>query len=366
MKQFSYLLTPVLFILATTAMLAQESTTTVGGYGELHYNEPEGSAKGQLDFHRFVIYLGHEFNEWISFTSEVELEHAVVSNEENTGELAVEQAYLELRPFERYGFRAGIVLAPVGLVNQYHEPPTFNGVERPNFHKSLVPSTWREAGAGVFGNPLDNLSFHLYTLAGFAADGFSAKDGLRGGRQLALHASTADMGLTGRVDYMPVNGLAVGASFYTGGSTHGVDSLESGNVSMLAADLRYSVGHFQLRTEAVLISVGDADRINSAFGRSVADEMSGWYAEAAYDVLPHLTDTAQRLLLFARYEVINTQASTTGFDPIAKYDRTETTIGLTWLPVSSVVLKADYQLFGNASTDDPTGQFNAGIGYAFF
>ena len=346
---------------------AQEASTTIGGYGELHYNEPEGTAKGQLDFHRFVIYLNHEFNDWIGFYSETEIEHTYVSSEEGTGELSIEQAYVELRPWELLGFRAGILLAPVGIINQYHEPPTFHGVERPRFHSIILPTTWREAGAGVFGAPMDNLHYQLYMISSFEATGLSGSSGLRGGRQKALLASTANMALTGRVDYMPVLGLNLGGSFFTGGTTGGNEALGDGTVTILAGDVRYGIGNLALRAEAATVSIADADRINAALNKDVADQLFGWYVEAAYDVLPHLAaDTEQQLFVFGRYEKNNTHASVTGFTANEAYDRTDITAGFSWKPTANVVFKLDYQLFDDARDSDARGQLNAGVGYAFF
>lgn len=353
-------------VFAAAPLAAQESSTMVGGYGELHYNEPEGGAKGQLDFHRFVIYLNHEFNDWIGFYSETEIEHTYVSNSERSGELSIEQALLEFRPWQNYGFRAGIMLPPVGIINLIHEPPTFHGVERPNFHRHIIPTTWREAGIGFYGAPLHNLQFQVYAVSSFTAGGLSAGSGLRGGRQKAIRSSTADMGVTGRVDYMPVLGLNLGASFFTGGVGHGTPTLDDAGVTMLAADARYSVGHLQLRAEGAMVSISDAEAINALYDNMVADRFNGWYAEAAYNVLPFFSGTLQQLFVFGRYEMYDTQAETTGFDPIEAFDRTDITIGLTYKPDVNVAVKLDYQLFDDARDLDGRGQLNAGIGYAFF
>ncbi|PLX33264.1 MAG: hypothetical protein C0600_00815 [Ignavibacteria bacterium] len=356
----------LLLLIAASSAQAQESSTTVGGYGELHYNEPEGSAGGKLDFHRFVIYLNHEFNDWISFASETEIEHTYVAGEGTPGELSIEQAYLELRPWDDYGFRAGIVLPPVGIINQYHEPNTFHGVERPNFHKVIIPTTWREAGLGFFGAPAHSLQFQVYTVSSFKANGLSGSSGLRGGRQKAANASTKDMALTGRVDYLPVLGLSLGASFFAGGVSQGIDALGDAGVTIVAGDARYSTGNLQLRGEVAMISISDAEKVNAAFDNSVADQLNGWYLEAAYNILPHLADSEQQLFLFGRYEAYNTHADVTGFEAMDAYDRTDLTVGVTYKPDANVALKLDYQMFDDARDTDGKGQLNAGIGYAFF
>jgi len=91
--------------------------------------------------HRLVIFIGHKFNDKLSFFSEIELEHVK--------EIYVEQAFLEYKLTSWMNLRGGLVLIPMGIVNEYHEPPTFNGVERPNLDKYIVPTTWREIGLGL-------------------------------------------------------------------------------------------------------------------------------------------------------------------------------------------------------------------------
>jgi len=174
------------------------------------------------------------------------------------------------------------------------------------------------------------------------------------------------MGLTGRVDYMPLLGLSLGASFFTGGVSMGNDALGDAAVTVLAGDIRYATGNLQLRAEAAMISVADAEKLNAAFDKNVADQMNGWYAEAAYNFLPHLAESTQQLFVFGRYEMYNTQADVTGFEAMDMYDRTDVTVGLSWLPTGNVAVKMDYQLFDDARDLDGKGQFNAGIGYAFF
>ena len=47
----------------------------------------------------------------------------------------------ELRPFNA---RAGLMLIPMGLVNEQHEPTAALGVRRPDVEDVIIPSTWRE------------------------------------------------------------------------------------------------------------------------------------------------------------------------------------------------------------------------------
>jgi hypothetical protein len=346
-----------------------QSPTTVGGYGELHYNEPDGSKKGQLDFHRFVVYLNHSFNEKLVFRSEIELEHTLIeAGEPEGGELSLEQAFLEYRLNTAIGFRGGILLVPVGLINLYHEPPTFHGVERPAVDHAIIPTTWREAGAGVFGQITDALSYQAYVVAGLDASGFSASSGLRGGRQRAFESSTSNPSLTGRLDLVALEGLQVGGSFFVGASAGSNDTIGTATVTLWSADVRARVDRFAFRAVGALGTIGDAERINTAYGKSVAEKITGFYLEGAYDVLPLFApDTEQEVFLFARYEKYNTQARTTG-PPLEQYNRENIVFGLTYLPVYNVALKFDYTFFRNAlnSGSSPnSSQLNLGVGYYF-
>ena len=137
------------------------SNTTVGGYGELHYNNlsnGKGTDKKVLDLHRFVIFVNHEFNDDIRFFSEFEIEHAFISDNNdgsgNTspGEVEVEQAFVQFDIGENTNVDAGVFLIPVGILNETHEPPTFYGVERNPVEKNIIPVTWWEGGAMLSGH----------------------------------------------------------------------------------------------------------------------------------------------------------------------------------------------------------------------
>lgn len=60
------------------------SDTTIGGYGEMHYNNLDSGK--EIDFHRFVLFFNHEFSDRLRFFSDLELEHAL-SGEGQPGEV---------------------------------------------------------------------------------------------------------------------------------------------------------------------------------------------------------------------------------------------------------------------------------------
>ncbi len=369
-----------LFILLIAAALAPGRAgaqggeqTTVGGYGELHYNEPDGSKRGELDFHRFVIYYAHAFSDAVSFQSEVELEHTrIEAGEDAGGELALEQAYLDWRFAGTTGLRAGLLLIPVGIVNERHEPATFNGVERPNVDRTIIPSTWREAGLGLYGRLSDELSFQAYVVAGLQADGFTGSGGIRGGRQNGFRSDPSNPSFTGRLDYAAGSSLRLGASGFAGNTTGGASSLGGGTLLLVSGDGELTEGLFRLRAVGAYGSVADAAKINDAYRdtsgalvKTIGDSFYGFYAEGSYNILPHIdAATTTELYLFTRYERYNTQASVSGFQANPANDREEITVGATLKPTYNTAFKVDYQFLNNDAGRNAK-MLNFGIGYQF-
>ena len=158
--------------------------TTIGGYGELHYNNINNDGiddKNEIDFHRFVLFFGHEFSDRLRLFSELELEHALAGDDKN-GEVELEQAYIEYDIRDNVQTKGGLFLMPVGILNETHEPPTFYGVERNDVENIIVPSTWWEAGAALNGYYDNGISWDLALTSGLAIptsgdDAFVVRDG---------------------------------------------------------------------------------------------------------------------------------------------------------------------------------------------
>src|SRR5207247_2607217 len=168
---------------------------------------------------RFVVYLAHSFDERLAFRSELEVEDAKIEGGQAGGEVSLEQAYLDYRLGDWITLRTGLVLPPVGIINETHEPPTFNGVERPGFDHDVIPTTWREIGLGAVGTIPggSGLAYRVYVVNGLRADGLSAAEGIREGRQEGRQASFANPSFTGRVEWARP-GVKIGGSFWYGGT----------------------------------------------------------------------------------------------------------------------------------------------------
>lgn len=358
---------------------------SLGGYGEVLYERfaterQDGSPSGQtnqLDVLRAILYVGYKFSDRLLFNSEIEVEHASTGR---SGSVSLEFGYLDYRVVDDFGFRAGLMLVPMGFLNELHEPPTFLGTGRPETERRIIPSTWRENGIGIFGGTR-GFSYRAYVINGFDAigggssnaAGFSAT-GLRGGRQIGSKAVAENFGGALRVDYTGLLGFLLGTSAYLGKSGQDRASTLSPGQTIDAwtviweGHAEYKVHGFDLRGLVAVAGVGDVEEINAAKGltgtSSAGERLVGWYVQAGYDVL-NRTRSQNQLIPYFRFERLNTQDKVpAGFTADPANDRQVITIGAAWKPIAQISVKADYQIHSNAG-DTGVDQLNAAIGYLF-
>ncbi|QXP73956.1 hypothetical protein H0I31_10880 [Tenacibaculum sp. AHE15PA] len=338
---------------------------TVGGYAEAHYNRATGE-NAKLDVHRVVMLFGYKFNERTQFVTEIEFEHVK--------EVYIEQAFLQYTLTDNINLRAGLMLVPMGIVNEYHEPTTFNGVERPSMDKSIVPTTWREIGLGVSGRWDEaSLRYQAYVFNGFISDNdgkyLGGSNGFRNGRQKGAESMMNNVNFSGKVDYYGLPGLRLGLSGYFGRtqSEKAVEDIEGSDVgiAMVGLDARYAYKRFSARGQFIHANVTDSEEYNAYYGSDLGSALQGWYLETAYNLLAQ--DKKQQLIAFARYEDYNTHAATDGgLAENLAYDRDEWTFGLTYKVAPGAAFKADYQFKNNAVDGSQTiKQLNLGFGVWF-
>ena len=355
---------------ATTATPpASSSTGPLSGYMDFHFNK-ERSEPGQLDFHRFVLLFGHSFSERIKFWSELEVEHAFVEGGEEKGEVELEQAYLDFLIKPYFNLRAGMLLAPVGIINERHEPPAFNGVERPFVETFIIPTTWFDAGFGATGEFGNGFRYRAYLMSGLDASQFDAELGLGNGRQHGFRSSFRNPAKTARVEYSGLRRLTLGLSGYSGYAGFNLRSVNP-RVDIVSFDGRYSTGRLDFRGLFARSYVSRARELNFALQRdrgslpNIARQMQGYYMEPAVHVLPRRF--RHDGVVFARYERFNTQyRMPQGFQPLPQFDRSAWVIGATYKPNADVALKFDYVFNRNASSVvRARDAVNVGIGWWF-
>lgn len=351
---------------AAQRILSNSTNTkvTIGGYGEIYYEQPEGK-NGVLNAERLVLFLGYKFNDKTQFVTEIEIEDAK--------KIELEQAFLQYSLNDHVNLRGGLMLVPMGIINEYHEPTTFNGVQRPNMDKSIVPTTWREIGVGVSGKFNEvSLRYQAYMFNGFASlgggDALGGSNGLRNGRQEGADAIISTPSFSAKLDYYGLPGLRLGVSGYFGRSQtedalKNIDGSTVG-ISMLGVDARYAYQRFTARGQFVHAGISDTEKYNTLNNADLGSALQGWYLEGAYNILP--LEKEQELFAFARYEAYDTQASIAG--GLVKnntYDRSDWTLGLSYKIAPGAVVKADYQFKDDASSVDVPNQLNIGLGFWF-
>lgn len=348
---------------------------SLAGYGEMVYENFDDELESgvgvnktsQLDFLRAIIYAGYRFNDRFLFNSEIEFEHASTGQE---GSASVEFAYIDFLANDHLTLRGGLLLVPMGLINEFHEPTVFQGALRPATERRIIPTTWRENGAGVLLS-FDKVSARAYVVNGLRAKGFSS-DGLRGGRQKGSKARADNLAFVGRLDVNPTPGLLLGGSLYRGGSGQG-EFFRNGRELDVMTTIGELHGQFQFRGWDIRglfarAAVDDARDLSLLLGRSlddpVAETLLGGYVQLGYNVLaPHHETMA--LSPYYRFETLDTQNEVPqGFFRNPARDRHFHTLGLEFKPIFNIVIKGDYQWSRN-DADTGLNQFNLGLGYAF-
>ena len=265
-----------LYFNSAEKMLLTNGNLKIGGYGEVHYNQPVSSdtkQNGKLDVHRFVMMVGYQFNQKLQFVTELEFEHVK--------EVYVEQAFLQYKINNYINLRGGLILTPMGIVNEYHEPTTFNGVERPLIDSKIAPTTWREIGLGVTGIILPvSLKYQAYIMNGFNSFDGSARiggsSGLRGGRQKGAESFVSAPNFSGKVEYFGIRGLNIGLAGYFGNTQstlyNGIDKNDEEaiakadssvvGVSMFGADARYSIKGLKVTGQLYFTNLSNTEQYN--------------------------------------------------------------------------------------------------------
>lgn len=356
---------------AASKIYEKERGLSIGGYGEILYENFRDDRTDRVDALRAVLYVGHRFSDRWIVNSEFEFEHGSTGD---GGSVSAEFLYLDYLHSSLLNLRAGLVLVPMGLVNEYHEPTTFLGARRPDVERLIIPSTWREIGAGLFGD-IGPVSYKAFLVNGLRADRFGP-GGIRSGRQKGANAQADDWAGVGGLTWTGPAGLQIGASVYHGDSGQDLD---------IGVRTTLLEGHFAWNYKGVhvrgliagtrLDDVAELNRLNFGLDgdavvpdediESIGERMAGGYLEIGYDVLQLVRAGEAALIPFARYERYDLQARVPdGFGKSGRHDVNLWTVGVNYKPLPEIVLKADYQFYDNVA-GALDNQFNVAVGYIF-
>ena len=369
---------------AANTLLQKESRNklTIGTYAQIDYNHQVGDTvrhNGVMDVHRLVLLLAYKFSDKTSFVTEIEFEHVK--------EVFIEQAFLNIQLKDWLNLRGGLMLVPMGIINEYHEPTTFLSVERPLVDKYIVPTTWREIGLGIGGHINSaSIGYQLYVFNGFLGyDGnarFRGFDGYRKGRQKAAKSVFTFPNLSAKIDYYGIPGLKIGLAGYVGkSSTTSYNNLNTSNdlavqtadssvvsIAMIGLDARYRFKNIWTRGQIIYSSNKNTAAYNVFGETDLGSVLMGYYLEFGYNFWSLIANnTKHDLIPFIRYEYFNTQQKV--YSDVIKnpaYDRSDITFGISFKVVNGVVVKADYQILKNEIPNSrDVNMFNMGIGIWF-
>jgi hypothetical protein len=341
------LIAALLFV-ATAATPARAQSAAppgpaISGYMDFHYTKRQFE-DGFIDFHRFVLLFTHAVTDRIRFV-------------------------LDFLISRRFNVRAGMLLVPVGIINERHEPPVYYGVERPLTDTVIVPSTWFEAGAGVHGEVGRGWRYRAYVMAPLDASGFSADEGIRGGRQKGSEANMRRPAFTGRVEYVGLPGLTAGGSVWTGRSGFDFQPTLEVPVHLVEGDVRYSRDRLELRAQLARVFIERAGELNdrlalrTGVNPNIARQLQGFYVEAGYRVV---SSARGELGVFTRYERVDTQFRLpAGVTALEEFNRRHWVVGMTYWPDPDVAVKFDYTAATNRSIFREADVLGIGLGWWF-
>lgn len=338
-----------LFERNSNSLLQASSAVHIGGYGELHYRvlDLDGEDSRELDMHRMVLFFGYDFNDRARFVSEFEIEHILASSG-SRGAVELEQVYVEFDLNESMQLQTGVMLMPIGIINETHEPPTFYGVERPVVEATIIPTTWWSAGVS-FIHRLDNgIRYDLMISEGLKTEDSTTSAiaepfNLKKGKQKASFADAFDLAMTGRIRYTGVAGLELAAyAQYQPDLDQSAEDSYADSATLIGGHVIYQIGNVTTR---VMMARWDlaGDAAESA-GKDVQD---GAYVELAWRPL-------QQWGAFVRHSVWSqTEGVNAG----------QSDLGINYYPYEDIVFKFDVQM----QNDDAGNEdgFSLGFGYQF-
>jgi cell division protein FtsB len=367
---------------SAASIYRKKQGVSLAGYGELLFQDfadedesgNEVNREPRLDFLRAILYTGYRFSDRFVFNSEIEFEHATTGEgDEEKGEVSLEFAYVEYAASNYLSLRGGLVLLPVGLINEFHEPNVFLGARRPETETRIIPTTWRENGVGIVGSA-GMFSYRAYLINGLNASGFSSS-GLREGRQGGSEALAEDLAFVGRLDITPTPGLFFGGSLYRGGSGQGQFTVNGKDL-----DVNTTLGevHVQLQMRGLDFRglyaralIDEVVELNEALGltgnESIGKTLQGGYLQVGYNLLQltRYKDGTRGFTPYFRFEKLNTQDEVpAGFEKDPSKDQTFYTLGVEFRPIYNIVIKTDYQWIRNEA-ESGVDQFNIALGYSF-
>lgn len=341
-------------------------------YGELSYTQPINTDEfklGKVDANRFVLLMGYQFDKKTQFVTEWELEHA--------NEIFLEQAFVKHKLAPNLHLKAGVLLIPMGFVNENHEPNFFSSVQRPIIDVNIIPTTWRDIGVGITGLiPSASLKYQMYLVNGLLgyADGegiYNAEKTFRSGRQKASKSKLSGLpDLSAKIEYFGNQKFKIGLSYYLGDSNTdayqdisrtdaaATASADSTVVlsNMLAIHAMYEVGKIELKGQIVYLNNANTDAYNQKTQSNLGSNVLGYYAEAGVKF-----GELEKSKVFLRLANHNSDLN---IESTNKFNKYYLTTGYNYQIAKGVIAKTELQSV-DVFSDDRAFSWNTGFGIWF-
>lgn len=316
--------------------------TAIGGYMDLtgRFTRSNGISEGwSFEARRFNLFTYSTLADGIVVASEIEFEHG-------GEEIKLEYGFLDLELHDAAVLRAGVVLVPLGRVNLAHDSPLLELVERPLVSTDVIPSTFSETGAGLWGTiyPVESIrfSYEVYAVNGLSQGILEAggETFIPAGRNATFEEdNNGEPSFTGRFAVSPLEGSDLGLSFYTGAynrfEADGLPVDARRTVTILAFDAQTEFAGGVIAVEAADARVG----IPASLEGIMASRQRGYSIQADVPFGESWFVRWPRSILTAsiRWEGLDRDAMRAGDDT----DRL--TVGLNLRPVRDAVVKFNYE-----------------------
>ena len=338
---------------------------TIGGYVDVMYNilsrqnldNPSRNSFGQQ---RLVPFIFADITDHVKFAAEIEFERGATNSAQGDGSISVEFAQLDYLIDEMINLRGGILLMPVGKFNLLHDSPLNDLVDRPMVSRIIIPSTWFESGAGIYGTfyptTLSKVDYEIYAVNGVSSTAGAITDlGVRSARGSVSRDRDDNKGVVGRVAFSPMLGIEVATSGYYSQFRPAMGTVGQSSLSIFAVDWTLQRGPFELIGESAWSWISNNGVTGVAGSPIGPGKMYGYYIQANYHFMPeilkrlaptHFTD-ASIFTFTVRWEQVDTDTDnrTLGglntFGNRRELDRL--TVGMNFRPVEDLVFKANWQ-----------------------
>lgn len=277
------------------------------------------------------------------------------------GQSVVQMAYLDwlLNDSADSGIRVGHQLIPIGWINTRQEPVTHLSVLKPELETEIIPSTWHENGIS-FWMDQSKIDFQFGLFNSLDARGFRQDTLFSGGRSNGQNAVANDIMGVFRINAKS-EWFLMGMSFAIGNSAQDHPALRNAGFRLAELHARLRWINLEIFGQSALAQLDDASVVSVYNQTTMGSRAEGNSIQASYNVLKR----KQQLWVFARETHYNLHARMPyGFTADPSLKKQVTTIGASYFPLPTVVVKAGHTFRKNAAADEED-EFNLGVGVVF-